>query len=71
MVKDKYDTNLYEVVISVPAEFDYLQRNYTEKAVELAGILSINLAIFSFISLLKFFYAFLFSFYLKNFNYFN
>lgn len=42
MVLNKYDTKINEVVISVPAEFDYLQRNYTEKAVELSGFLYNN-----------------------------
>lgn len=39
MTEKKYDSKLNEIVISVPAEFDDYQRNYTEKAVVLAGFL--------------------------------
>lgn len=50
MARDHYDVNIPEVVISVPAEFDQMQRNYTSRAVELAGL----------------FYFILHNFFLKN-----
>ncbi|KAL3090898.1 hypothetical protein niasHS_007273 [Heterodera schachtii] len=38
MAQNHFNVNIPEVVISVPAEFDQMQRNYTTKAVELAGM---------------------------------
>uniref|UniRef100_A0A183CDE9 Uncharacterized protein n=1 Tax=Globodera pallida TaxID=36090 RepID=A0A183CDE9_GLOPA len=38
MAEHHFNVNLPEVVISVPAEFDHIQRNYTSKAVGLAGM---------------------------------
>ncbi|KAI1715243.1 hsp70 protein [Ditylenchus destructor] len=38
MAEKQYDTRIKEVVISVPAEFDIQQRNFTGKAAELAGM---------------------------------
>ena len=35
MAKEFYNSHISEVVISVPAEFDQIQRNFTSKAVEL------------------------------------
>lgn len=35
MAKEFYNSDISEVVISVPAEFDQIQRNFTSKAVEL------------------------------------
>lgn len=38
MVADFYGSNIKEVVISVPTEFDQMQRNYTCRTVDLAGM---------------------------------
>uniref|UniRef100_A0A914YSK5 Heat shock 70 kDa protein 13 n=1 Tax=Panagrolaimus superbus TaxID=310955 RepID=A0A914YSK5_9BILA len=38
IANDKYQTTIPQLVISVPAEFDENQRNYTQKAAELAGL---------------------------------
>jgi molecular chaperone DnaK (HSP70) len=38
MVADFYGTNINELVISVPTEFDQMQRNYTSRTVDLAGM---------------------------------
>ena len=37
LVETKYQTSIRETVISVPAEFDQLQRNFTETAATKAG----------------------------------
>uniref|UniRef100_A0AC35GGN0 Heat shock protein 70 n=1 Tax=Panagrolaimus sp. PS1159 TaxID=55785 RepID=A0AC35GGN0_9BILA len=38
IANEKYQTTIPQLVISVPAEFDENQRNYTKKAAELAGL---------------------------------
>lgn len=35
MTRESYGADISELVISVPAEFDHLQRNYTSRAIEL------------------------------------